>query len=144
MINLLSSVPGKYDLAALKYLYFNTLEKEKEGKVSHFDVSKDLESKTVFFEEIPDLKNYLYCAKDHLNVKTVEEFTDHHLCHKLDYGSNIVEIIDFFTENYKRNTTKYKYRYDLNEEIWGRNEQLKNNSNYLKQIFSYLAYLERC
>ena len=96
---------GKYDLAALRYLYMDQMERKGGGEPLNLDTPPEVSkqkslSKSVLFQR----KSYLYCSDA---VKTAEDF----LCRHRDYGSNPLEIVTLYIEEFKRGLNR-RYFYD--------------------------------
>ena len=112
-------LPGKYDLAVLKFLYLNRLELKKTPESSEDFLSlnipedplkqKSLSSQTDLSSK---MKNYLYCADKPLRGEN-EDF----LCLLYDYGSSPLETVTFYIERFKRRLN-LRYRYDIAPLLW--------------------------
>ena len=105
-------VLGKYDLAALRFLYIGQLE-TKSGGFIDLNISNNPDQQISLNErDLPQRKSYLHCL-DHITSmrgKAAENF----LCISRDYGSNPFEIITYYIESYQREFDSHRYRYDNN------------------------------
>ena len=103
-------VLGKYDLAALRFLYVGQLE-TKSGKFIDLNISNNPDKQISLNEmDLPQRKSYLHCL-DHIASKRVEA-AENFLCISRDYGSNPFEIITYYMESYQREFDNRRYRYD--------------------------------
>lgn len=106
-------VLGKYDLAALRFLYMNQLEdKDKYGEYIDLNIPDNLdEQKPLSGTILSQRKNYLYCpdwiAKNY-RMSSSENF----LCVSRDYGANPLEITKNYMQEYQRLFNSFRYRYD--------------------------------
>ena len=97
---------GKYDLAALRYLYMDQVEARNGGLLS-LDISPETSKQEPLSKSVLSLrKNYFHCSDFVLRDKQSKDL----LCRSHDYGSNPLEIVTFFTEGFKRGlNTRYFY-----------------------------------
>ena len=116
-------VLGKYDLAALKYLYLDTVEvKDSEGKVTDLKLSIDpdpMKQKTIEeaveeFDEVT-LNRYLYCPSLVFKRSKEQDVADNDLlfCEIFDYGSSFTEIVQNRIESLRNQDNRFMYRYEL-------------------------------
>ena len=97
---------GKYDLAALRFLYMNQL-KTKEGELINLDIPKDLsKQKPLSSDHVSQMKPYLHCSDAAASQQ--EDF----LCIRFDYGSTPLDISNFYINGFKRYFNSSRYRYD--------------------------------
>ena len=96
---------GKYDLAALRYLYFNEIELEN-GEIATLNINSDLKKQQAFEKR----KKYLHCS-DNLKKALI-------MCDADDYGGNPKEIVEELLLQAKRALNSIRYRYDLAEDIF--------------------------
>ena len=126
------TVPGKYDIAGLKLLYFDTVETH----LGHQDVKPYFLNEEAFLSKVSDLKNYFYCPQEvNLYITKPATLKQNYLCQKGDYGFNLSEILDFYIQNFHQNNEKNKYRYDLDQDVLTRN---KTDRSIFNTILSYL------
>lgn len=112
------TVLGKYDLAALKFLYMDQIETKKEGDVALVIHKDPSQQKPLSQDILAEKKNYLHCS-DSMADRGGENF----LCLKEDHGSTPLEI----TTNYINKLKQYlntRYRYDAKSEELKINVQL--------------------
>ena len=110
---------GKYDLAALRYLYFDKVEL-KDGSYEDLNINSDPKQQTALNEKIlKERKNYLHCS-DFLKET---EF----MCDPLDYGRNPKEIIQEQILSIKRKFNNFRYRYDISELLFSKRLQYRIN-----------------
>ncbi len=107
------TVIGKYDLAALKFLYMDQIATGDMGDdliIPSIDLEisedptdqKDLEDQKVLSQR----KVYLHCP-DYLEPKGENFF-----CRKEDYGSAPLELAEYYIEKFKQNLQSMRYVYD--------------------------------
>ncbi|MCZ0931847.1 MAG: zinc-dependent metalloprotease, partial [Oligoflexia bacterium] len=109
---------GKYDLAALRYLYLDeieTIEKNTVGKkevsLKNLNIDPDPKQQKALTENIlQNRKNYLHCS-DELKIKEP-------LCYPHDYGGNPKEIAEDDILSLRRELNRARYRYDLDENLF--------------------------
>ena len=116
------TVLGKYDLAALKFVYMNQFE--------HFDLNTDgslrLVSKELDFPEDPAqqkqisqqfdreiLTAYLHCPDDLARRRGIKNQGENFFCQRFDYGSNPLETVNYHFEKVKYVFRSLRYRYDV-------------------------------
>ena len=108
---------GKYDLAALRFLYNEELETKDGGTVALNLVTDPLQQGQLSDKGrdfLNKVKTYQHCS-DWLNAdnqrlgKGIEEST---LCAKWDYGSSPKEIVEYYIDRIKRDFNSRRYRYD--------------------------------
>ena len=96
---------GKYDLAALRYLYLDKIEL-KDGTTVDLKINPEPKlQKSLTTNILEKRKNYLHCTD---SLKIIEP-----LCYLFDYGSNPKEIAENDILNLKRKLNSIRYRYDL-------------------------------
>ena len=102
--------PGKYDLAALKFLYMDQVEKKEEG-ILYLNIPDDPSQQKALVKQeelLFKMKPYLHCSDEMSNKLLGENF----LCAPNDYGSNPEEMIQYEKATAKQRFN-YRYRYDL-------------------------------
>ena len=97
---------GKYDLATLRYLYFNEIELEN-GEIVTLAIDSPLKEQKGLLKE---RKNYLHCS-DHLEKTQI-------MCDSFDYGENPKEVAEELILRSKRVLNSIRYRYDLAENLF--------------------------
>ena len=98
---------GKYDLAALRYLYLDELEL-KDGSFKDLKIPVALKSQKALSEDLlKERKKYLHCSDEDLNSPQIM------MCDDRDYGSNPKEIVQEHILSIRRDFNKSRYRYDL-------------------------------
>ena len=98
---------GKYDLAALRYLYLDELE-GKNGEPISLDINPDLEKQSpLTVAQLENRKDYLYCS-DKFQEKEV-------FCQAYDYGATPKDIFEKNLLGFKMVFNFGRYRYDRNE-----------------------------
>ena len=108
---------GKYDLAALRYIYMDQVEKksssdEDDVEFLSLDIPKDPDKQTPIPDDIKSqMKPYQHCSTYVAFVTRLNE--DFH-CVPHDYGSNPTETVQFFIDQLKRTFNFLRYRYDTN------------------------------
>ena len=102
---------GKYDLAALRYLYLDKLEL-KDGTLADLNIDTAL---TTHFKR--NRKIYQHCS-DFLKIKEP-------MCYMFDYGSNPKEIAEDDIMDVKRALNTERYRYDLEESLFVESNTLR-------------------
>ncbi|MCZ0933237.1 MAG: zinc-dependent metalloprotease, partial [Oligoflexia bacterium] len=107
---------GKYDLAALRYLYFDEIEME-DGSFADLKIETDPEKQQSILTKntLQKRKKYLNCADWQIGKQI--------MCRKWDYGSNPKEIVQNYILTVKRFSNVFRYRYDLQESLFY-NEQI--------------------
>lgn len=130
------TILGKYDLAALRYLYMNQLEKS-DGILLTLKIPEDPEQqqpleRLLGRENLSLLKNYAHCG-DAINNNSIPYFekpfpnfekpllkkldyvlkpnAEDFLCLTHDYGSNPLEIVQSDIEEFKRKMRASRYSY---------------------------------
>ena len=102
---------GKYDLAALRYLYLDEMEME-DGSLADLNIDSDPKKQKALTEEIlQERKKYRHCSASGLNFRDL-------MCAKEDYGSNPKEIVQEHILSVKRNLNQLRYRYDLDTNLF--------------------------
>ena len=113
-------VLGKYDLAALTFIYANQFEYLESNTVRNSKrISKELDfpedpsqQKPIrqhFDQEI--FEAYLHCP-DHLAKKPQGE---NFYCRRHDYGSNPLETVNHYIEKFNHSFHSVRYRYDTDK-----------------------------
>ena len=101
---------GKYDLAALRYLYLDEIELKDGSRVS-LKINSDPEQQKALTEKLlQNRKSYMHCD-DSLKIKKA-------MCYPYDYGSTPAEIAVDDILHLKRSLNQIRYRYDLDEELY--------------------------
>lgn len=122
------SVPGKYDIAVTKFVYFDQLELEGGG-VLHVP-SGEQEQKPILeiIGETGDkIKKYKVCGGKHKSKLESDIDSDNPLCTQHDYGVTPKEIVenmirvhqDYMMTGYKRYDSDKLKMPDINEEDFG-------------------------
>ena len=125
---------GKYDIAALRFIYMGELEKKDDSQpIKITDFSSSLETKIHSgVLEIDNFKRYMHCSKDlggSQNWQTKEDL----LCAKNDYGASILERVQFFIANFRRLLYNGRYHYDTHDrEV--ENLQINGVGNKLRPV----------
>ena len=95
---------GKYDLAALRYLYLDELELE-DGTFKRLEIPADPKNQNGLSKNmLQERKKYLHCS--HAGLASVM------MCDAGDYGSNPKEIVQQRILTIKRALNRFRYRYD--------------------------------
>ena len=103
---------GKYDLAALNYLYFGKLEME-DGSLADLDINPAVKNqKPLTADLLQNRKFYQHCS-DNLAGNLSRGIPPEPMCYRHDYGSNPKEIAKDDILDIKRFLKAYRYRYDL-------------------------------
>ena len=88
------TVPGKYDLATLRYLYLNQLE-SKEGGFFNLNIPSSTEMKEPLSENQKNkMKDYKSCGELDYEQLTYSKVKKDLFCEKHDYGSSPLEIVE--------------------------------------------------
>ncbi len=103
------TVLGKYDLAALRFIYRDQVE-TKDGTWTSLSIDPLDPAKHQMIDEnlISNMKSYQHCSDFVAQKERQQDF----LCVWHDYGSNPEEIVNGYVEKVKRIFSK-RYRYDL-------------------------------
>ena len=107
---------GKYDLAALRYIYMDQVEKkpssnEDDVKFLNLNIPQDPAQQTPIPDSIKrQMKPYQHCSTDVAFKTRLNE--DFH-CIIFDYGSTPKETVQFYIDRFKRAFNIYRYRYDV-------------------------------
>ena len=139
------TVPGKYDIAALRYLYFDQVEME-DGEIKDLpwantaDPDEYLKSQEPL-DELPDIKEnmrkYSYCHDYQIN-----DLKDP-LCAKWDYGPAPKEAAEFQIENIIRDSILNRYRYDTSRQKYLEETiQIKILDGRKSILNTYMFYLK--
>ncbi|MDE0091790.1 MAG: zinc-dependent metalloprotease, partial [Oligoflexia bacterium] len=116
---------GKYDLAALRYLYLDEMEL-KDGSFLAVNINPDPKQQTALKEDIlQKRKAYLHCSDFGLNP---EELVKDPLCYPHDYGSSPKEIAEINFLSLKSILNLVRYRYDLDEDLFKNHALVRNNT----------------
>ena len=122
---------GKYDLAALRYLYFDEMEMQ-DGFLVDLKVESDPDKQSALTEDmLQGRKKYLHCS-DRL-AKTEM------MCDRFDHGSNPKEIVQERILRIKRILNHFRYRYDLQEDLFKIALYRSSSSAHLNSSFFSLA-----
>ena len=110
-----ASYLGKYDLAALRFIYRNQVETDQKGEFLPLTIPSEpsLQKNPLTEEILSQRKQYLHCSDSLERNRTTDYF-----CAKADYGSNPLEVVQFNIEKYKRRFNSFRYRYDVDPEDW--------------------------
>ena len=110
---------GKYDLAALRYLYFDEIEL-KDGGFASLNTNSDLKQQKPLNEKILEKrKNYFHCSHDVIKSATGKnKLTEPiaSMCEPFDHGRNPGEIVQDRILVFKRGLNRFRYRYDSDPE----------------------------
>ena len=98
---------GKYDLAALRFLYRNQMEGKQKGQLLSFNIPSDPALQNPPDQGILDKrKNYLHCSDMVLTQGRDPR------CSMYDHGYNPEEIVRYYISMFKRAFHSLRYRYD--------------------------------
>ena len=155
------TVPGKYDLATLRYLYLDQVETKTGGFLTLNTPENPEEQQPLSEDTLSQMKNYASCWDTVKNEvfhlkKTKEGYplkstpfmmnteAEDFLCLTHDYGSNPKEIVQNDINHFKRSLLSYRYSYDnstdpgftfLHRRILGfYNKWIQLRNQYLKSI----------
>ena len=96
---------GKYDLAALRYLYLDEMElNDGSFKSLNLDYSDPKKQQALTEDMLEKAKKYKHCADGQSYLEM--------MCDKWDYGSNPKEIVQEYILKIKRSLNQFRYRYD--------------------------------
>ncbi len=104
---------GRYDLAALRFLYMGQIEMP-DGEIVSLNIPEDPGHQKKLSEKIlSQRKAYRHCSdsiryNSHSNVEDGGKF----ICRLNDYGSSHLEMLNFIVEKFNRNLNTIRYRYD--------------------------------
>ena len=104
------TVLGKYDLAALRFLYMNQIEKSDgtfELLASNEDDQQSLYDKISSSDGRKEYKTYFHCSDE-----VADNPKEDYLCLLWDHGSTPLSIVKNERENILRKLNGLKYRYD--------------------------------
>lgn len=102
---------GKYDLAALRFLYRNQIE-DVNGGLQELKVLEDPSQQPPISKTILNKRKlYSHCSDFIIFEKQAEDL----LCERWDYGSNPYEITNYYIEKVKNILNYSRYRYDDHE-----------------------------
>lgn len=111
-----TSYLGKYDLAALRFIYRDQVEAEDGEKPFlslNIPSTPDLQEVPLTDTILAQKKKYSHCS-DSLEESSSADL----LCAKRDHGSNPLEIVQFTIDKYKRRLNSIRYRYDVDPKDW--------------------------
>lgn len=97
--DLWASVPGKYDVAAIRFIYDGYVDL-KDGGVKEIDVTKPLSSQSFAvrpYKFCSDMQAYSYASWD---------------CAIFDYGATPLEIVENHIQDYRESLASRRLRYD--------------------------------
>ena len=109
---------GKYDLAALRYIYMNQVEEKSssdEGDVKFLtlDIHQDPDQQKPLPDSIKSrMKSYQHCST---YVALVTRLNEDFHCIPFDYGSTPIETVQFYIDRFKRAFNILRYRYDADK-----------------------------
>ena len=119
------TVLGKYDLAVLKYLYWDQVE-SSAGELMSLNTPQDASQQTSVLSRWSNgegLKAYEHCS-DRGGIITYQKLSNNQfsdlLCMKSDLGSSPEAIVENHIEVFYRRFNSDRYRYDENEEKFNR------------------------
>ena len=133
------TVPGKYDLAVLRYLYLNHVEAKNGGLIS-LNIPRDpIDQKPLSEDVLSQMKTYASCWDSIANAIyiAIGELTPDgprvtgiapipfavrkdavdFLCLRRDYGSTPLEIVQNDIEEFKRSLYAGRYKYMTDEKL---------------------------
>ena len=125
---------GKYDLAALRYLYFDEME-QTDGSIVKLKIEVDPEKQSALTEDtLQNRKKYLHCS-DRLARTEM-------MCDRFDHGFNPKSIVQENILRIKRILNHFRYRYDLQENLFtvamfSSNSSASLHSSFLSLINYY-------
>ena len=134
-----TSYLGKYDLAALRFIYRDQVEAEDgEEPFLSLDIpsTPSLQDAPLTDPILAQKKKYAHCSDNLERGSTIDL-----LCEKDDYGSNPLEIVQFNIEDYKRRFNSLRYRYDVDPKDWPPKYTSMNAPIWKMTIF-YKRWLE--
>ena len=126
-----SSLPvlGKYDMAALRFLYMDQVEKKKPNQKEPFlslEIPNEPSQQKPLSEAIiSQKKNYLHCSYSEIG-------NPRSLCRMFDYGSTPEAITKFKILEIERNFNRLRYRYDTFTAPW---EYLSNDPRKVRGYY---------
>ena len=111
------TVPGKYDIAAIRFVYFDRVELEG-GDLLHVPVKVDSASNSsqksiqdTALAQNATVKKYNVCGGRREGGRTDFNLDDP-LCEVFDYGSTPLEVVENAIRRLKNNLLLHRYRYD--------------------------------
>ena len=116
------TVPGKYDIAVLRYIYLNQIETKNEDLIS-LKIPENPSEQTPLSENIlSQMKDYASCWDTVLNGNArnpfgISIYAEDFLCLISDYGSSPEEIVKNDIDDFKRSTFsagRYSYGNNVN------------------------------
>ena len=131
------TILGKYDLAALRYLYMDQLE-TKDGKTLTLDIPKDPDKQKSLTEQetiLSQKKDYLYCPDEGVE----DEDEDNYFCLTFDHGYSPKTIAEFYIQKSRYYFDSVRYRYDAislssaSNAVW----RITNQMEQLKTLFGH-------
>ena len=134
---------GKYDLAALKYLYLEEMELQ-DGSFKILNINPEpKQQKALNAEILKKRKNYLHCSDFLQETES--------MCDAFDYGKNPKEIAEEDILSLKRLLNTIRYRYDLDEDFFKNRSNVIGEESYFgakisiilsRTVFFYNKWLE--
>lgn len=110
--------PGPYDVAAIRYGYYQTVElneTDADGKTKVVSIASSNESDTRSIEQRVDnpekLKNYMYCW-DYDIIGSAQIPEEDPSCRRHDRGSNPVQMVYALMDNFNKTATMYSNRFE--------------------------------
>ena len=97
---------GKYDLAALRFLYRDQIETKEGGYVS-LDIPENPLKQTALSAAIKNKKKEYFHCSDYVMPSGEDIF-----CRVFDYGSTPLEMVNYYIDKFKRSLITLRYRYD--------------------------------
>ena len=135
---------GKYDLAALRFLYRDQIETKEGGYVS-LDIPENPFKQTALSGAIKNKrKEYFHCSdnEEPSDENAVVPPSEDILCMSFDYGSTPLEIVNHYIDDAKRALISMRYRYDAPGFRWPSVGYIRNiMSLYNKWLNSRDKYL---
>lgn len=134
------SVPGKCDVMATRFLYFDQVElKMKDGEKEFVNTSSGSQSilqaaKAQRIKSDNIKKCYVCGGRADKNPRTADEDPGDLLCTRFDYGSSPKEVVEYSIEQAYRaahNNRRFKSDKDSPQ-----NHDISNMSNVLKQFYA--------
>ena len=117
---------GKYDLAALRYLYLDEVEGKQEGEFISLNIKSNPNEQSALTRSVKtNKKTFLHCSDDPFRLQP-GDLTEppQSMCLKHDYGWSPEEISKHDRIFIKRALNASRYRYDLDENIFKRSYSL--------------------
>ena len=107
------TVLGKYDLAALRFLYMGQIEMQDE-KIVSLNIPEDPSQQKELNEDILSQRKAYHHCSDEIAYNTNDDVKDREqfICRRGDYGSSPLEIVNFLIEELHRGLNGVRYRYD--------------------------------